>query len=152
MLTNEGWTEERTALLRVLWAEGLSCTQIADQIGGLSRNAVIGKSNRLGLPRRKRKEGAPRRPKEKRAYRIGRASVARDLFADALPPPDFLGIPFMQTDSKTCMYPEGDGAHMLFCGQPRKDESSYCPGHHRLCHEVPTGKKTSRWKTWGAAA
>lgn len=152
MLNNEGWTEERTALLRALWAEGLSCTQIADQIGGLSRNAVIGKSNRLGLPRRKRKEGAPRRPKEKRAYRIGRASVAPDLFQDALPPPDFLGIPFVETDAKTCMYPEGDGAHMLFCGQPRKDESSYCPGHHAICWVKPTGKRTVKWKLWGAAA
>ncbi|HRK63637.1 MAG TPA: GcrA family cell cycle regulator, partial [Terricaulis sp.] len=37
------WTEERVATLRKLWAEGLSASQIAKQLGGVTRNAVIGK-------------------------------------------------------------------------------------------------------------
>ena len=44
-----GWSEERVALLRKLWAEGLSASQIAKQLGGVTRNAVIGKVHRLGL-------------------------------------------------------------------------------------------------------
>ena len=44
-----GWNEERVALLRKLWTEGLSASQIAKQLGGVTRNAVIGKVHRLGL-------------------------------------------------------------------------------------------------------
>ena len=43
------WTDERVELLRRLWDDGLSASQIALQIGGVSRNAVIGKVHRLGL-------------------------------------------------------------------------------------------------------
>ncbi|MEM0907525.1 MAG: GcrA family cell cycle regulator, partial [Pseudomonadota bacterium] len=43
------WTDERIEELRKLWADGLSASQIADSLGGVSRNAVIGKIHRLGL-------------------------------------------------------------------------------------------------------
>jgi len=46
------WTDERIARLKVLWAEGLSASQIAGELRGISRNAVIGKVFRLGLPGR----------------------------------------------------------------------------------------------------
>jgi GcrA cell cycle regulator len=44
-----GWTEERVELLKKLWADGLSASQIAGRLGGITRNAVIGKVHRLGL-------------------------------------------------------------------------------------------------------
>jgi GcrA cell cycle regulator len=47
-----GWTDERTDLLKKFWQDGLSASQIAKQLGGVTRNAVIGKVRRLGLPRR----------------------------------------------------------------------------------------------------
>ncbi|WP_336278771.1 GcrA family cell cycle regulator [Bartonella sp. CB175] len=47
-----GWTCERVELLKKLWSEGLSASQIAAQLGGVSRNAVIGKVHRLKLPGR----------------------------------------------------------------------------------------------------
>ncbi|MGZ3259711.1 MAG: GcrA family cell cycle regulator, partial [Croceibacterium sp.] len=43
------WTDERVALLSKLWADGLSASQIAAELGGITRNAVIGKVHRLGL-------------------------------------------------------------------------------------------------------
>ena len=43
------WTDERVEQLKQLWAEGLSASQIARQLGGVTRNAVIGKVHRLGL-------------------------------------------------------------------------------------------------------
>ncbi len=50
---NNTWTEERVERLRRLWAEGLSASEIARELGeGISRNAVIGKVHRLGLPGR----------------------------------------------------------------------------------------------------
>jgi GcrA cell cycle regulator len=59
------WTEERTELLKQLWAKGLSCSQIAAELSGdISRNAVIGKAHRLKLDRRA-PSPAPKRKREK---------------------------------------------------------------------------------------
>ncbi|MGF7157091.1 GcrA family cell cycle regulator [Bartonella heixiaziensis] len=59
-----GWTCERVELLKKLWSEGLSASQIAAQLGGVSRNAVIGKVHRLKLPGRgKTTQGASRAQK-----------------------------------------------------------------------------------------
>lgn len=59
------WTDERVARLSKLWAEGLSASQIANDLGGVTRNAVIGKVHRLGLSGRAKPAGksnnAPRR-------------------------------------------------------------------------------------------
>jgi GcrA cell cycle regulator len=43
------WTDERVELLKKLWTEGLSASQVAGRLGGVTRNAVIGKVHRLGL-------------------------------------------------------------------------------------------------------
>ena len=43
------WTDERVETLKKLWADGLSASQIAAELGGITRNAVIGKVHRLGL-------------------------------------------------------------------------------------------------------
>ena len=61
------WTDERVARLAKLWAEGLSASQIATDLGGVTRNAVIGKVHRLGLsgrakPAGKSNAGARRKP------------------------------------------------------------------------------------------
>jgi GcrA cell cycle regulator len=58
------WTDERVELLKKLWAEGLSASQIANQLGGVSRNAVIGKVHRLKLSGRGRTSSAAPRPKK----------------------------------------------------------------------------------------
>ncbi|NTJ41283.1 GcrA cell cycle regulator [Agrobacterium larrymoorei] len=62
------WTDERVEKLKRLWAEGLSASQIAAQLGGVSRNAVIGKVHRLNLPGRAKAGGtvATSRPAVKR--------------------------------------------------------------------------------------
>ena len=52
------WSEPRITTLRTLWLDGLSASQIAKQLGGVTRNAVIGKVHRLGLGGR----GAPSAP------------------------------------------------------------------------------------------
>lgn len=46
------WTDERIERLKKMWAEGATASQIADELGGVSRNAVIGKAHRLGLEQR----------------------------------------------------------------------------------------------------
>ncbi len=58
------WNDERVEMLRKLWGEGLSASQIAAHLGGVSRNAVIGKVHRLKLSSRGRAAAAPARPKK----------------------------------------------------------------------------------------
>ncbi|WP_170370862.1 GcrA family cell cycle regulator [Ruegeria arenilitoris] len=62
------WTDERVELLKKMWGEGQSASQIAKELGGVTRNAVIGKVHRLGLSNRT-SGGAPAKaePKEKPA-------------------------------------------------------------------------------------
>ena len=72
------WTDERVELLTKLWAEGLSASQIAAQLGGVSRNAVIGKVHRLKLSGRGRTTAAPARQKKSAQQGAGVAkSVSR---------------------------------------------------------------------------
>lgn len=62
------WTEERIATLKKMWEGGATASQIADELGGVSRNAVIGKAHRLDLKARpspvkaKDEQPAPRKP------------------------------------------------------------------------------------------
>src|SRR5258708_8518641 len=56
------WTEERIERLKKMWAAGATASQIADELGGVSRNAVIGKAHRLGLEQRP----SPVRPGEEK--------------------------------------------------------------------------------------
>ena len=66
------WTDDRVEMLKKLWGEGLSASQIAGRLGGVTRNAVIGKVHRLGLsgrattprtrpPRNRNRIAAPKR-------------------------------------------------------------------------------------------
>jgi|SRR5262245_55028063 len=89
------WTDERERRLCALWAENLSCSEIAKLLGGISRNAVIGKVHRLGLgtrparrsraTRRQARRGAPQQPRrgirreanKAHPWRAGRRNVAR---------------------------------------------------------------------------
>src|ERR671937_1374696 len=61
------WTDERVELLKKLWADGLSASRIAVELGGITRNAVIGKVHRLGLSGRAKTPSSsvsrPRKPR-----------------------------------------------------------------------------------------
>ena len=76
------WTDERVELLKKLWSDGLSASQIAAELGGITRNAVIGKVHRLGLSgRAKSTSAAAPRPRKSRAsahmLRMARAAVSQ---------------------------------------------------------------------------
>jgi len=66
------WTDDRVEMLKKLWADGLSASQIAAQLGGVSRNAVIGKVHRLNLPGRA-KSGGQSKARTKRTTSAPRA-------------------------------------------------------------------------------
>src|SRR5918994_5786801 len=70
------WTDERVELLRKLWSEGLSASQIAAQLGSVTRNAVIGKVHRLKLSSRGRTTAAaPRQKKPAQAATAGKTAA-----------------------------------------------------------------------------
>ena len=74
------WTDERVELLKKLWSDGLSASQIAAELGGITRNAVIGKVHRLGLSGRAKaaSSAAPRQRKARSSthmLRIGRGAI-----------------------------------------------------------------------------
>ncbi|HOO50302.1 MAG TPA: GcrA family cell cycle regulator, partial [Alphaproteobacteria bacterium] len=84
------WTDERVAILKRLWGEGKTAAEIAKLIGGVTRNAVIGKAHRLKLsgrvsPIQENSEGgtvarAPRKTSESRTSRAPKVSN-RDIIA-----------------------------------------------------------------------
>jgi GcrA cell cycle regulator len=92
VMTN-GWTDDRVTLLKKLWTDGLSASQIAKQLGGVTRNAVIGKVHRLGLAGR----AAPSRPIKRiptPTVRAKPALVPQDVeVALKTPAPDVVTIP-----------------------------------------------------------
>ena len=66
------WTEERIERLKKMWHDGATASQIADELGGVSRNAVIGKAHRLGLEQRP----SPVKPGEEKEKKTAHAAAA----------------------------------------------------------------------------
>jgi len=135
------WSEERIEALAKLWREGLSASQVARQLGGVSRSAVIGKVHRLGIAGRE----APSRPSGlavRPAVRPSRASAggARRPTAPRAPRPvaeprvAFEAIPTATIHTLAphgCRWPIGepDQADFGFCGRLKAGAGPYCAGH-----------------------
>ncbi|WP_419909343.1 GcrA family cell cycle regulator [Hoeflea sp.] len=140
------WTDERVERLKKLWADGLSASQIAAELGGVSRNAVIGKVHRLNLPGRAKSGGssASRAKRASSASRGGYGSrggatraiprtrgataLKPDIIADAVAEidtrpvedvvvPIFRKLPLTELTEKTCKWPIGD---------PLQDDFYFC--------------------------
>ena len=143
------WTEQRIELLRKLWGQGQTASQIAVALGGISRNAVIGKAHRLGLtgrpsPIKRDGSGGPSRRKTaaRRLANIApkpviskqaEAVAGNGAEAPASPPP-----PARQGyaarahgGTKTCSWPVGDPKQpgFQFCGEPSEPGRPYCAKH-----------------------
>lgn len=140
------WTQERIEQLKKLWDDKFSCSQIAKILGGISRNAVIGKVNRLKLPRRivKKFYRGPQKScgnhvagKIKRAGHkfkvIGPAGLPLVPFTERNAPVVPLHIQFDDLKPQHCRYPYGERPY-TFCGHQVQADSSYCSEHHRLTH------------------
>lgn len=89
------WTDERVDLLRKLWSEGLSASQIAAQLGGVSRNAVIGKVHRLKLSSRGRSTATPAR--QKKAVQAAATKAVSRAASTARPMTVSVGATALQT-------------------------------------------------------
>ncbi len=159
------WTDERVEILKRRWAEGLSASQIAAELGGITRNAVIGKVHRLGLSgRAKSPSSAAPRPRKPRAHsqmlRVSRPSVrgntalAHAYEFDAEPEPELIDniIPLGQRRSllelteETCRWPIGDpgSADFFFCGGQTLTSLPYCAYHSRVAYQPPNTRRDRR--------
>ncbi|MEX2126940.1 MAG: GcrA family cell cycle regulator [Xanthobacteraceae bacterium] len=139
-----GWTDERVEILKALWADGESATEIAVELGGgLTRNAVIGKVHRLGLAGRRRVSAfrvpKPKKPRPPASLnRFPRAGVTTEPapIEEALPPPEAKRLSILDLTMTTCRFPLGDpGADgFAYCGC-ETESPPYCPYHDRVAHE-----------------
>jgi GcrA cell cycle regulator len=130
------WTDERKQLVRNLWAQGFTATEVARQVGGVSRNAIIGLCHRNQFRQGKRR-AAPM-PKPEPLPRLPDYVPVDPPIPSPLPPlppsPDFLGLPLWQLTDSQCRWPHGDGP-FVFCGQPReRGGTAYCAEHRRRGH------------------
>jgi len=110
------WNEERLADLKRLWAEGLSITQIGLEIG-VSRNAVVGKVHRMGLPKRQSPIVRSDKPVEPRRRKLPPLAVA-------------------DWDRNKCCWPIGDprSEDFRFCGDKIVDGRPYCDTHCAMAY------------------
>lgn len=127
------WTKECEALLEKLWAEGYSANQIANTIGAPSRNAVIGKVNRMGLPSRVTLHQTQRAP---RSVESNVLPFLPSRVTDIPEPSDEFNCSIVQLKDSSCCYPHGDpgDADFHYCGA-KKVYRSLCAYHAALCYQ-----------------
>jgi GcrA cell cycle regulator len=163
------WNDERVEALKKLWADGLSASQIAGRLGGVTRNAVIGKVHRLGLAGRattsRMKSHRPRVRSQVATRRLMKtrppqANVGNQAFrnlylADVepyVPPAEELVIPmnerkYIQTLTETCCrWPIGDPQQpdFHFCGKSKIPGLPYCEVHARRAFQPPQARRRDR--------
>ncbi len=167
------WTDERVELLRKLWAEGLSASQIAAQLGGVSRNAVIGKVHRLKLSSRGRaapaqnrqkkpKPAGPKAPRPVSSPRsvpqtMGATALKADYDAEPVYRPaarqvENVVVPISrhlklaELTDRTCKWPNGDPLteEFHFCGNDSLETGPYCTYHARLAFQPASDRRRHR--------
>ena len=151
------WSSERIELLNRCFHAGLSCSQIALEIG-VTRNAVIGKMNRLGLSRprdvvdrqleqrRAAKLAHPKitasRPRRARPNIFAQHELLREAFPEPKPPAEDIpihngrGCTLLELGREKCRWPISTpgAADFCFCGNEPVEGLPYCPGHARLAY------------------
>lgn len=161
------WGEEQIESLKTLWAEGHTASHIAARMG-FTRNSVLGKVHRLGLPPRavdirqrvpewKSMTRAERQARNEAQARLRKAKRAMAASGRAfIPPPRIeptpvIAAPFIlaletqpcslfELNDDRCHFPIGEPGEsgFHFCGAASKAESSYCQHHHKITHYRPT--------------
>jgi GcrA cell cycle regulator len=142
------WTEEKVAKLKELWGKGNTASQIAEIIGGISRNAVIGKAHRLNLSAKiKTRSAIPNQKIENSSDEkaINSKRVRRSKFKSLIIEKDFEPEnpkQLEELDENSCKWPIGhpDEKSFYFCGRSSLKDFSYCKLHLLYAYQ-PKGKK-----------
>jgi GcrA cell cycle regulator len=164
------WTDERVELLKKLWADGLSASQIAGELGNVTRNAVIGKVHRLGLSGRakdKATSAAPQRPRKAARTPSAPAPIAPQPHINVVSAPiplqpvteesevlaeDDMAVPaservtIMDLRESMCRWPMGDPTkpEFRFCGARSITGLPYCTHHARIAYQPVADRKRER--------
>lgn len=156
------WTDERVELLKKLWTDGLSASQIAAELGGVTRNAVIGKVHRLGLSGRGQPTSSIKRQRRthssgirrvRQMISVGNLALKADAMAEAelqprrnvvVPIPRKLSI--FQLTERTCKWPLGDPGHedFHFCGHDSLENLPYCEYHAGVAYQAPDPRRRAK--------
>ena len=159
------WTDERVELLKKLWTDGLSASQIAAELGGITRNAVIGKVHRLGLSgRAKSPSSTAPRPRKTRTHahmlRVARPAirgntalaqafeyeveVEAELVDNIIPIGQRRTL--LELTEETCRWPIGDpgSSDFFFCGGRTITSLPYCAFHSRVAYQPPNMRRDRR--------
>ena len=154
------WTDERVEILKKLWQDGLSASQIAAELGGVTRNAVIGKVHRLGLSGRGQPTSSIKRQRRthsgggRRTRTVTYGNLALKQSVDALPEPELVPrrnvvvpipkkLTIFQLTEQTCKWPVGDPGleDFHFCGHDSLDNRPYCEYHASVAYQAPEPRR-----------
>jgi GcrA cell cycle regulator len=162
MMTALTWSDDRVEQLRKLWEGGLSASQIAAELGNVTRNAVIGKVHRLGLSgRAKSPSSAAPRPRKARAPQhmmrvvrpVSRGNTALAQAFDIELEPDPIAydnvvpmsqrLSLLELSEATCHWPVGDpsSADFFFCGGKALASLPYCAHHSRIAYQPASDRR-----------
>jgi|TARA_B100002051_G_C16701967_1_gene621534 GcrA cell cycle regulator len=142
------WTDEKVAKLKELWGKGNTASQIAEIIGGISRNAVIGKAHRLNLSAKIKTRTATTNQNfenslEEKSYKLnkGRRSKFKSLIIEKNFEPEN-PKQLEELDENSCKWPIGhpNEKSFYFCGRTSLKDFSYCKLHLLYAYQ-PKGKK-----------
>ena len=143
------WNEEKIQKLKDLWGKGSTASQIAEIIGGISRNAVIGKAHRLKLSSKIKTRTAPTRQNHNKdledensvKVKRGRKSKFKSLIIEKDFEPEN-PKKLEDLDDNSCKWPIGhpEEESFYFCGRSSLKDFSYCKLHLLYAYQ-PKGKK-----------
>ena len=142
------WNDEKVAKLKELWGKGNTASQIAEIIGGISRNAVIGKAHRLNLSAKiktRAKSSNQNLSSNNEDFKIQQGRGKRSKFKSLIIEKDFEPEnpkQLEELDDNSCKWPIGhpDEKTFYFCGRSSLKDFSYCKLHLLYAYQ-PKGKK-----------
>ncbi|MGL4635115.1 MAG: GcrA family cell cycle regulator [Beijerinckiaceae bacterium] len=162
------WNDERVELLKKLWSDGLSASQIAAELGGVTRNAVIGKVHRLGLSGRAKapsvsaprvRKAVPRpaprpvsMPQMRGNTALAAMPVAETYIVAEMRPMAEVVVPMsrrvqiMELREAMCKWPMGDPtqADFVYCGADCNFGTPYCTHHSAIAYQPATERRRVR--------